>query len=34
MDIYQSIHRGWMNTTGNVLWLQTFGRNMCIRQRE
>ena len=23
MDVYQSIHRGWVKTTGKVIWLQT-----------
>ena len=23
MDVYQSIHQGWVKTTGKVIWLQT-----------
>ena len=23
MDIYQSVHQGWVKTTGDVIWLQT-----------
>ena len=25
MDVYQSVHQGWVKTTGKVSWLQTFG---------
>ena len=25
MDIYWSVHRRWVKTTGKVFWLQTFG---------
>ena len=34
MDIYWSIHRGWMKTSGNMMWLQTLEGTCTVRWRE
>ena len=34
MDVHWSVHKRWVKTLGNVMWLADLRRNMYVQQRE